>query len=102
MPISVLKEKAEKIKSQLDGLDIRIREDQTEVGGGSLPGVMLPSVVIEIHHQSYPAHVIERKLRGGVPTVIGRITKDTYLIDVRTIQEGEIASLVKAIIGVLQ
>ena len=102
VPISVLKEKAEKIKSQLDGLDIRIREDQTEVGGGSLPGVMLPSVVIEIHHQSYPAHVIERKLRGGVPTVIGRITKDTYLIDVRTIQEGEIASLVKAIIGALQ
>lgn len=97
VPVSVLKEKAENIKSQLDGLDIRIREDQTEVGGGSLPGIMLPSVVMEIHHPSYPAHVIERKLREGTTTIIGRITKDTYLLDVRTIQESDIPLLVKTL-----
>lgn len=97
MPMDKLKGKAEQFKQQLSDFQIDIREDHTEVGGGSLPGVLLETVVASILHPAYPAHIIERKLREGNPSIIGRIAKDQYLLDFRTIHEREIPSLVKVI-----
>ncbi|RKD23207.1 L-seryl-tRNA(Sec) selenium transferase [Ammoniphilus oxalaticus] len=92
-----LRKRAEKIKQQLSHFDIHICETENEVGGGSMPDIMLPSIALEIHHERDPAHVVERKLRMGNPAVIGRITRDVCLLDVRTIQDEEIPLLVQAL-----
>lgn len=97
MPIDKLRAKAELFKQQLSDFHIEIREEQTEVGGGSLPGVLIETIVASIFHPAYPTHIIERKLREGTPSIIGRITKDHYLIDFRTIHEREIKDMVEVI-----
>ncbi|RXT09137.1 L-seryl-tRNA(Sec) selenium transferase [Ammoniphilus sp. CFH 90114] len=97
MPMEEVRARAESFRDKLEGMTIEVREDKTEVGGGSLPGVLLPTVVAVLHHDSYPAHVIERKLRTGNPVVVGRITKDEYILDFRTIHPREIPLLVEAI-----
>lgn len=97
MSVEDVRKKAESFRSMLDTLTVDTREEQTEVGGGSLPGVLLPSVVAILRHPSYPAHLIERKLRMGQPAIVGRISKDEYLLDFRTIHTSEIPLLVQAI-----
>ncbi|HJV44659.1 MAG TPA: L-seryl-tRNA(Sec) selenium transferase [Bacillota bacterium] len=97
MPLDDVVQKAQDFASQLPELEIEIRQDQTEVGGGSLPGVLLPTVVAVISHPNYPAHLIERRMREGMPAVIGRVSKDEYLLDFRTIHIREIPRLVQLI-----
>ena len=69
-----------------------------EVGGGSLPGQELPSRAVEI---SGPLTVDElsRRLRGFRPPVVGRIEKDRFLLDVRTLLAGDDADIVRAVEG---
>lgn len=97
MPLEQVEKKAELFRSLLPEYQIDIRRDETEVGGGSLPGILLPTSVAILHHSEFPAHVIERKLREGTPAIIGRIAKDQYHLDFRTVHEREIPLLVQAI-----
>lgn len=97
MPLDKLREKAETFRHHLSDFHIEIKEEQTEVGGGSLPGVLLDTIAASISHPAYSAHIIERKLREGTPAIIGRVTKDQYLLDFRTIHEREIPELVEAV-----
>ncbi|MCB9463066.1 MAG: L-seryl-tRNA(Sec) selenium transferase [Candidatus Eisenbacteria bacterium] len=69
-----------------------------EVGGGSLPGQELPSRAVEI---SGPLSVQElsRRLRSACPPVVGRIEKDRFLLDVRTLLTGDDVDIVNAMEG---
>jgi len=60
-----------------------------EVGGGSLPGVELPSKAVHLSHPKFSPDSIARKFRGADPPVVGRIEKDRFLLDVRSLLEGE-------------
>ena len=97
MPLDQIRNKAEEFCAQMNDIPIKLKEDKTEVGGGSMPGVMLPTIVAIIKHSSYAAHTIERKLRDGTPSIIGRIAKDEYILDFRTIHEQEISELSREI-----
>lgn len=99
MPVEEVQRKAEAFKNALVHTDfeIEIRSEQTEVGGGSLPGVLLPSMVAVLRHADYPAHILERRLRLGSPAIVGRISKDEYLLDFRTIHLREIPQLVRLV-----
>jgi len=92
-----IKKKAYTLQKLVNDFPIEIKPEQSEVGGGSLPGVFLPTYVGVIQHPSFPAHEIERRLRKGNPAIIGRITKDEYLLDFRTIQERQIVPLAEMI-----
>ncbi len=97
MTVEEIRKKAERFKDMLDGFEIELKDDWTEVGGGSLPGVFLPSIVAVIHHPDFPCHIIEEKLRQGNPTIVGRISKNQYLLDFRTIRTKEIPVLAQTI-----
>jgi L-seryl-tRNA(Ser) seleniumtransferase len=82
--------------------DERVQAAPTEsaIGGGSLPGQVLPSWSIRIEAGS--ADRLLRVLRAGTPAVIGRIVGGAVLLDLRTVEpddDDEIARAVGAALG---
>ena len=57
------------------------------VGGGSLPGAEVPSFGLSV--SGYRPHGLDAACRGGAPPLIGRVERDAYLIDFRTLAPGE-------------
>lgn len=74
----------------------------SEVGGGSLPGVELPSFCLSIAHPHMPVHRMEEGLRRGNPPVIGRLSRDRLLLDLRTVEEEEHPHIVDAFRRILK
>lgn len=69
-----------------------------EVGGGSLPGEGLPSRAVEVKGPR-SLEEIARRLRAASPPIVGRIEKDRFLLDVRTLLAGDDAEIVRAMEG---
>ena len=55
------------------------------VGGGSAPGVELPTWLVSIARGDLSADALARRLRCLTPPVIGRIEHDSVLLDLRTV-----------------
>lgn len=62
-----------------------VSADNGEVGGGSLPGVPLPTWVVELSPHAMTVDQLEQQLRLGEPPIVGRIRRDRYVLDVRTL-----------------
>jgi L-seryl-tRNA(Ser) seleniumtransferase len=55
------------------------------VGGGSAPGVELPTWLVSVVKDSLSAAALEEKLRTGSVPVIARIDQDRVVLDLRTV-----------------
>lgn len=98
---------AERLRDRLqhafgEALRLELIPSTSEVGGGSLPGVELPSFSLSISHPRIPVHRLEEGLRKGEPPVIGRVSKDRLLLDLRTVEEEEHPHIVAAFRRVLE
>lgn len=88
-----LREKAEqlykKIREKVDPsyCHLQVLEEVGQVGGGSVPTQLLDTWAVAISSENTPATFIELKMRENDIPIIGRISKDRYLLDVRTIEE---------------
>ncbi len=91
---SALKNKLEKTKSSLR---FDIIEVESEVGGGSLPLEKLPSYAVSIDSEVISTEYIEMRLRKNRVPIIVRIIKDKVILDIRTIDDGEVDIIVEAI-----
>ncbi len=69
------------------------------IGGGSLPGEVLPSFGLVLEARS--ANGLLAALRRGDPAVIGRIEADRVVLDLRTVEPGDDAALGAAITAAL-
>lgn len=99
-PLSTLEERASSLVTRLRSLEIAASHLPTEatVGGGALPGQMLPSVGIAI--DSAPAVGIDRaatQLRTGRPGVMPRVVDGQLVVDLRTVLPEDDDALVEAI-----
>ncbi len=74
----------------------------SEVGGGSLPDVQIPSVGLALAPEKISVDELERRLRRLDVPIIGRIEKDRLLVDMRTIQEDDERELVAGLAAALQ
>lgn len=73
----------------------------SQVGGGTMPEVELPSMLISLTHSSLSAEQLGRTLRiNAKPAIIARIYKDELVLDLRTVSEEEEDRLLKALINV--
>jgi L-seryl-tRNA(Ser) seleniumtransferase len=82
-----------------DQLQAKIIPDTSQVGGGTMPDVGLPTMIISLKHHTLTAEQVGRKLRTECkPAIIGRIQKDEYIIDLRTVTEEEEKLLLQALI----
>jgi L-seryl-tRNA(Ser) seleniumtransferase len=79
------------------GLTVEVREDVAFVGGGSLPDVAVPTVVIAITSANATESELAERLRTGAPAVVGRVQDGKFLVDLRTVFEREEAELLGAI-----
>ncbi len=86
----------ERARALCDRLHHAVRDDETmqvdfavvptkgAVGGGTFPGVELPSWAVELRC-SAGADAVGDALRAGNPPVVGRIVDDALRLDVRTV-----------------
>lgn len=70
---------------ELPELHARTREDVAEVGGGSLPGIEMPTMVVALRHDEWSAGELARYLRSGAIRVFPRIAQDEVLLDLRSV-----------------
>ena len=69
----------------------------SQVGGGSLPQEQLPSRAVTIVPMNMSLNDFERRMRTGKYHVIGKIHKDRFEMDVRTLLDGDLAKIVDAV-----
>jgi L-seryl-tRNA(Ser) seleniumtransferase len=79
----------------------KILRSTSQVGGGTMPDVELPTMVVALKHRTLTAEQLGRKLRtGSKPAIVARIQKDELLIDLRTVSTEEEQLLIKALVKV--
>jgi len=84
---------AHAIGGDLEGAHV-VRVDSV-VGGGSLPGLVLPSWGIRLHVPD--PNAFAARLRVGQPSVFCRIADGYVLLDVRTVTDDEVPHLARAV-----
>jgi L-seryl-tRNA(Ser) seleniumtransferase len=82
-------------------LEVAVQSEQSQVGGGSLPGEILPTFCVALRSQEVSAEELSRRLRLHTPAIFGRIKHDTLLLDSRTLESEEILLVAQAVASVL-
>jgi L-seryl-tRNA(Ser) seleniumtransferase len=83
---------AERLAAQ--GWQVALISGASAVGGGSAPGVQLPTVLLALSRDGYSADRLERWLRTLDPPVIARIEHDRLVLDLRTVMPPQDEALV--------
>lgn len=96
-----LEERSEKLRGLLQAvlgneIQVTVRKDLSEAGGGSLPTVQIPTYAVAIQGLKRGAGEWAACLRGGDPAILVRVHDGKLLMDVRTILPEETALIVKA------
>ncbi len=84
------------------GAGASVEEGTSEMGGGALPGVEIPTARVAVRSDQWSAQKIARRLRCREVPVIGRIQEDAVVLDVRTLLPGESEIVVEAVKEVLR
>ena len=97
-----LRARAERIIAALDGLPLaaRVGTGRAQVGGGTLPRSVMPSVTIDLTHRTLKPQEMARRLREQPIPVIGYIARGTLKLDLRTIfprQDADVVSAIRAV-----
>jgi len=74
---------------------------QAESGGGSLPGVVLPSYAVRLRHPSLPAHALAFRLRTASPPILARVQEEAVLLDLRSVLPEDDPDLEAGLVAVL-
>jgi L-seryl-tRNA(Ser) seleniumtransferase len=89
-----------RLRSTLDGsVDVAVVELASAIGGGSLPGVELPSFGLAVAGGN--PDELARKLRRGELPVIARIADGRVLLDLRTVAPAEDDELARQVLAAL-
>ena len=81
--------------------EVTLAPGRSQAGGGSLPGVELPTTLVGLRVPGIPAERLARALREGRPAVVGRVQDGTLWFDPRTLLPGEEEELVRAVAATL-
>ena len=97
-PVQRLRDRAGRLAADLAraGLDARATGSDAVVGGGGAPGVRLPSAAV-----SLPA-TLAAALRRNTPPVAGRVEDGRLLLDLRTVDPADDATLRAAVLAAAQ
>jgi L-seryl-tRNA(Ser) seleniumtransferase len=100
---------ADEIRARADAVAQAIRqtrgwradvvEGASAVGGGSAPGIELPTWLVAVEREGLSPDTLDARLRRGRPALVGRIERDRFVLDLRTVppdQDAVVAGLVSA------
>lgn len=106
VPVEELMARGENIRMQVEkalgSSVIGICKEKSEIGGGSLPGLAIESIALEISAKDHSPMEISYRLRICEPPVITRICDERLLIDLRTVLPEEDEILVEKLVEVLR
>ncbi|MDF2616946.1 MAG: L-seryl-tRNA(Sec) selenium transferase, partial [Sedimentibacter sp.] len=68
---------------------MNVEECQSQIGGGSLPLERITSYSITFKPITMTTSHLEKRLRHIKTPIIGRVVNDLFIIDMRTVLEGE-------------
>lgn len=77
-----------------------VREMSSVVGGGSLPGTELRSCGLAV--PGFRPQHLDDACRSGKPPLVGRIERDTFMVDFRTLAPGEESTAVAVLAGAIE
>ena len=88
-----LLDQAEEISRELNSCScsgkIEVTESSAVIGGGSLPGEIMPDYAIEISPEKETAQQLADRLRLCSVPIVSHIKNDRVLLQMRTVSEGE-------------
>ena len=91
-----------KIENLKDVADINVEDTFSQIGGGSLPAERIKSKSVTIMPKNISTQSLEAKLRAGKNPVVGRISEEKLILDMRTVLEDEIDILAQKLIDILK
>ncbi len=83
-------------------IKVEVRPSEARVGGGSLPGAVLPSRALALELPPLASHELEARLRQIQPPIIARLEHGALLLDLRTIRPEEHRALLAALGRVIE
>jgi L-seryl-tRNA(Ser) seleniumtransferase len=96
-PVRTIRERCDRIAGEIlrAGKKVEVMDTVASVGAGAFPTYEIPSCGLAF---AGDAPTIERALRAGDPPVIGHITDDRLILDLRSIPPSDDAKLTQAIL----
>lgn len=103
MPLDEISSLARRMLRRLRALlphqfTLTLQDGFSSPGGGTYPLLQLSSRLIEVTVAGLPSKRLEELLRSTTPPVVGRLQKDRFLLDVRTLTDAEIPLLASAFV----
>ncbi|PYO01574.1 MAG: L-seryl-tRNA(Sec) selenium transferase [Candidatus Rokuibacteriota bacterium] len=97
-PLVAVRRRAQRVLTRLgpelkQRLAAQLVEDRAQVGGGALPTVELPTVVVALGATAPQARALDEALRRGSPPALGRIVDDRLFLDCRTVLPAQVNAL---------
>jgi L-seryl-tRNA(Ser) seleniumtransferase len=83
-------------------ISLKAASGSSSPGGGSFPLLQLPTRLIEVTLPGLSANGLELALRTTTPPVVGRIQRDHFMLDVRTLRDEELPLLAAALLQALE
>ncbi|MCS0542893.1 hypothetical protein NXY55_23230, partial [Aeromonas veronii] len=81
------------LADKINHYHIELRKEGSPIGGGTMPGVEVPTFAVCLKHPKKTAVEIATLLRQQSPPIIVRIKNDEILLDFRTIEQDEIEGI---------
>ena len=101
-PASYIERQASQWAEQLsgNGASVSVRAAVSTVGGGSLPGSTLPTMVVAVEDGNL--ELLSNRLRRQSPPIITRIQDEGLLIDPRTVLPGQEPALLSGVMNAIR
>jgi L-seryl-tRNA(Ser) seleniumtransferase len=101
-PIGSIRREARRLARRLaallrDAARVEVIEGISAVGGGALPGQVLPSALVALRIEGRSATWIADWLRSQEIPIISRIEGDSVVFDLRTLQPGDAKEIARAV-----
>ncbi|MCL4115195.1 UNVERIFIED_CONTAM: hypothetical protein GTU68_041568 [Idotea baltica] len=87
------------ISAKRSDLTLTVKDTTAAVGGGSVPGVEIPTVAIFCKSQTTSTESLAAALRTGQPGLMTRIQDDQVVIDFRSVRWRDDADVVSAVVN---
>ncbi|MFH2092412.1 MAG: L-seryl-tRNA(Sec) selenium transferase [Pseudomonadota bacterium] len=94
MPIKTIHKQADSLlKTIMDNAGDHVKAGLADMnsrpGGGSFPELELPTRCVTLEPKTMSVSKFEQRMRSSTPAIIGRIEDNRYILDPRTIQDGQ-------------
>ena len=91
LPLDELEDRANHLAAGMGtgGLQLQVARGTGVVGGGTCPGVDLPTWTVRIQLSGLSPRTVLETLRRQAPPVVARVESDEVVLDLRTVDPGD-------------